>query len=139
MGDHIVDGEFKSDKYPWCPAGFVALKVSDEDAQLFLWGYAQAYRGRDPGFSDDLETALRDKGFAPTNYDLQRLEQTRQAWPKIFVNRVKWLIRRGESVSPEELISYAERLADLTTNTIYARVSALDVKIDAIKKAIGTR
>ena len=27
MGDHIIDGEFQSDKYPTCPRGKVPLSI----------------------------------------------------------------------------------------------------------------
>lgn len=63
MGNHLIDGNFKSDKYDWCHWGFVPLKVTDKDAQPLLWAYAQAHRSRDPGFSADLEQALKNAGF----------------------------------------------------------------------------
>jgi hypothetical protein len=66
MGEHLVDGEFKSDKYDWCPPGFVALKLTDTDAQPFLWGYAESHRSRDSSFTDDLHQALRNVGFEPS-------------------------------------------------------------------------
>ena len=61
---HLVGGTFQSDKYRWCPRGFVPLKVTDRDAQPCLWIYAQSHRARDAGFSEDLEQALRSAGFA---------------------------------------------------------------------------
>lgn len=70
MGVHLVavDGvlTFKSDKYQECPAGKVPLSVKDPDAQPLLWEYAQLHRKKDPEFSDDLETALRNAGFVPS-------------------------------------------------------------------------
>jgi len=65
MGSHLIDGQFQSDKYPTTPRGFVPLKTTDRDAQPVLWAYAQAHRARDPEFSADLETALRNAGFVP--------------------------------------------------------------------------
>lgn len=62
---HIVDGQFKSDKYEWCEPGFVPLKLTDPMAQPLLWQYAQTRRAVDPEFSGDLETALRAAGYAP--------------------------------------------------------------------------
>lgn len=59
MGHHLVHGEFKSDKYPWCKTGFVPLKLTDVDAQVALKPYAKFHRYRDPEFSDDLEEAIR--------------------------------------------------------------------------------
>jgi hypothetical protein len=65
MGEHLKDGLFKSDKYDWCPAGFVPLKVSDKMAQPELWSYAQKRRSVDVAFGDDLEEALKLQGFEP--------------------------------------------------------------------------
>lgn len=42
MGHHIqIDGQFKSNKYDWCPTGFLALKFTDPKAELALRAYAQ--------------------------------------------------------------------------------------------------
>lgn len=65
MGEHIVDGEFQSDKYPLTPRGKILLSLRDKLAQPFLWGLAQAYRVVDCALSDDLETCLRKEGYAP--------------------------------------------------------------------------
>jgi len=57
--EHLtVTNEFQSDKYPWCPAGFVPLKVTDPMARDSLWDYARRRRVVDREFSDDLEEAL---------------------------------------------------------------------------------
>jgi len=66
MGDHLIDGEFQSDKYPTTPRGKVPLSVKDPMAQDLLWEYAQRRRSVDAEFSDDLETAIRSHGFDPT-------------------------------------------------------------------------
>lgn len=63
MGEHLIDGEFQSDKYPWCKRGFVPLKLTDPMAHRPLSDYAQTRRAVDPEFSDDLEEALRLKGY----------------------------------------------------------------------------
>jgi hypothetical protein len=68
MGDHIVDGEFQSDKYPNCPRGKVPLSVRDVTAQDLLWIYAQRRRTVDAGFSEDLETCLLDAGFVSAQH-----------------------------------------------------------------------
>ncbi len=35
MGHHIqIDGQFKNDKYDWCPTGFFALKITDPNGEL---------------------------------------------------------------------------------------------------------
>lgn len=63
MGAHLIDGEFQSDKYPFCPRGKVPLSVKDKSAQSLLWEYAQRHRNVDPEFSSDLETALLLAGY----------------------------------------------------------------------------
>lgn len=63
MGNHIIDGEFQSDKYPTTPRGKVPLSVKDPTAQDLLWEYAQRRRGVDAEFSDDLEAALGAQGY----------------------------------------------------------------------------
>lgn len=65
MGEHLINGEFKSDKYEWCELGFVPLKLTDLMAQRPLWDYAQTRRSVDPEFSTDLEEALRLQGYVP--------------------------------------------------------------------------
>lgn len=40
MGHHIVDGDFKSDKYDWCPKGYFPLKTTDRIAQFCMVMYA---------------------------------------------------------------------------------------------------
>lgn len=64
MGEHLIDGEFQSDKYPTCPRGKVPLSCKDPTAQDLLWEYAQRRRAVDASFSDDLEEALKVAGFA---------------------------------------------------------------------------
>jgi hypothetical protein len=65
MGDHLIHGQFKSDKYAWCPPGFLALKLTDRTAQPLIWEYAQQHRPIDSDLSDDLECALVNAGFEP--------------------------------------------------------------------------
>lgn len=67
MGEHLIDGEFQSDKYPWCERGFVPLKLTDPMAQSYLWWYAETRRSVDNEFADDLQHGLRLKGFEPPN------------------------------------------------------------------------
>lgn len=62
MGNHLIDGEFQSDKYPTTPRGKVPLSVRDPSAQDLLWEYARRRRAVDAEFSDDLEAALRAVG-----------------------------------------------------------------------------
>jgi len=63
MGEHLIRGEFQSDKYPWCKRGFVPLKLTDKSCHKSLWDYAQKRRKIDPEFSDDLEEALKLVGY----------------------------------------------------------------------------
>ena len=72
MGEHLIDGEFQSDKYPETPKGLVPLKPSDSMAQDLLAIYAHRRKKIDKEFSKDLKEALRLKGFDPdqvTNSD----------------------------------------------------------------------
>lgn len=68
MGNHIVDGEFQSDKYPTTPRGKVPLSVKDATAQDLLWQYAQRRRAVDAEFADDLEIALKSAGYPPPEF-----------------------------------------------------------------------
>ncbi len=65
MAEHLIDGEFQSDKYPSCPRGKVPLSCKDRTAQDLLWKYAQRRRKVDAAFSDDLEQALLIAGYVP--------------------------------------------------------------------------
>ena len=65
MAEHIIDGEFQSDKYPTCPKGKVPLSTKDPMAQDLLWEYAQRRRSVDEQFANDLEFALKQKGYEP--------------------------------------------------------------------------
>ena len=57
--EHLtVTNEFQSDKYPWCPAGFVPLKVTDPLAMDLLSEYADRRKVIDAEFTRDLNEAL---------------------------------------------------------------------------------
>lgn len=63
-GEHInKNGEFQSDKYPWCHAGFVPLKLTDPMTHSVLWDYANRRESVDKEFSDDLRACLRAQGY----------------------------------------------------------------------------
>ena len=66
MAEHLIDGEFQSDKYPTTPRGKVPLSTKDAAAQDLLWEYAQRRRSVDAEFSADLELILRKHGFDPS-------------------------------------------------------------------------
>ena len=64
MSEHInADGEFQSDKYPWCKPGVVPLKLTDRMAQQCLWDYAAKREYVDLEFSEDLRQCLLAAGF----------------------------------------------------------------------------
>jgi hypothetical protein len=66
MGEHIVDGKFKSDKYDWCEPDFLALKLSDKRAQDLIAEYARRARADgDTSLADDLDARLKNFGYAP--------------------------------------------------------------------------
>ena len=69
MGEHLIDGEFQSDKYPWCQRGFVPLKLTDPQAQPVLWLYANMREFVDQEFADDLREGLRLQGYEPSKKD----------------------------------------------------------------------
>lgn len=73
MGSHLIDGHFKSDKYPWAPIDFVPLKVTDKDAQPVLWWYAQTHLSRDPEFTADLCQALLNAGYKPPKVEAREV------------------------------------------------------------------
>ena len=57
MGSHLTkDGNFKSDKYDWCPEGFFALKFSDPKARISIFHFA--CRTKDKELKEDLFKAL---------------------------------------------------------------------------------
>jgi len=61
MGKHIVNGQFQSDKYPWCKPGFVPLKINDVMARDLLAHYAKRRAAVDTEFSDDLLACIKDE------------------------------------------------------------------------------
>ena len=65
MGEHLINEEFKSDKYPETPKGLVPLKTIDTMAQDLLAIYAYRRADKDKEFSEDLLEALRLKGYNP--------------------------------------------------------------------------
>ena len=68
--EHLtVTNEFQSDKYPWCPAGFVPLKVTDPMAKWALKEYAVQRQSVDEEFSRDLFEALEIAGNSSSNYE----------------------------------------------------------------------
>lgn len=57
--EHLtVNGDFQSDKYEWCPEGFVPLKLTDPLARDLLATYAVRRQHIDNEFCFDLLEAL---------------------------------------------------------------------------------
>ncbi len=57
--EHLtISGTFQSDKYTWCPPGFLPLKVSDPMARDLLLQYAYLREMVDPEFARDLREAV---------------------------------------------------------------------------------
>jgi hypothetical protein len=58
---HLTDaGEFKSDKYDWCPDGFFPMKFTDPDAREAIALYASRIGAMDPELKADLRQAVRN-------------------------------------------------------------------------------
>lgn len=75
MGAHIVNGEFQSDKFPWCHRGFVPLNITDPMAWDLLWEYASRRFWMDPEFAGDLRAALRKAAYDPDHLNPCHAEQ----------------------------------------------------------------
>ena len=57
--EHLtVSGKFQSDKYEWCPAGYVPIKIEDPLARELLAAYAMRRQKIDGEFTRDLLEAL---------------------------------------------------------------------------------
>jgi len=57
--EHLTeDGTFQSDKYEWCPAGYVPIKIEDPLARDLLAMYATRRQSIDREFCRDLLEAL---------------------------------------------------------------------------------
>ena len=59
------DGNFQSDKYPWCKPGFLPLKFTDPMAQDLLWEYSRRRSQIDLDFSFGVAANLEKVGFKP--------------------------------------------------------------------------
>ncbi len=103
MGEHLIDGEFQSDKYPECPRGKVPLSTNDPDAHDLLWIYAQRRRAKDPEFSDDLEKALLLKGYTPKQEHVPWADDCAKCGGITFVSPEVVNLIRAESVGVPEL------------------------------------
>ncbi len=100
MGEHLIDGEFQSDKYPTTPRGKVPLSTSDPDAHDLLWIYAQRRRAKDPEFSADLEEALRLKGYTPPQEQVPWADDCTKCGGITFVSPEVVALIRADPVAP---------------------------------------
>lgn len=57
MSHHIKDQDFLSDKYDWCPSGFMALKFSDPVARMALKVYAE--NTQDQELAEDILSVIK--------------------------------------------------------------------------------
>ena len=73
MGEHLTaDGKFKSDKFPWCPEGYVALNVTSSKAWPALRQLAETYYPTDPVFANDLWQATHNAEWSGSNDTIGR-------------------------------------------------------------------
>lgn len=83
MGSHIINKQFQSDKYPWCQAGFVPLKITDKKAQPLLHKYAVLMKEIDKEFSEDLIHALNYAGYRTVDdlgYEIVSKKDESKGW-----------------------------------------------------------
>lgn len=74
--EHLTEeGEFRSDKYPWCRDGFVPLKISDKMTWGILRLYTNARASLDSEFSRDVNEALDNAGAAPLHGPMELVEK----------------------------------------------------------------
>jgi hypothetical protein len=127
MGAHLIDGEFQSDKYPTTPRGKVPLSVADKSAQDLLWLYAQRRRPLDPEFSADLETALRNAGFAPTP------PIAMPGGPSVMLEEIESVYRLKETLAPAlgvgRIVHYYDHTIEFQLDPYPAIVTRVDAGI----------
>ncbi len=64
MGHHLTrHNKFKSDKYPWCPEGFFALKFTDPIARVAARVYALGTDDKE--LAEDLQVACDHAKLTP--------------------------------------------------------------------------
>lgn len=98
--DHLtVTGTFQSDKYPWCPAGFVPLKLTDPAARDLLYEYARRRGAIDSEFERDLNEALANVPEKP-NAGYAPFETVVQAVVKAVVSEIAKGARRDGDRPP---------------------------------------
>ena len=59
MSAHLTpNGEFRSDKFPEIPTGYVLIKVTAPEARIGLLRIVEGYMEKDPEFARDLQKAV---------------------------------------------------------------------------------
>jgi hypothetical protein len=94
MGHHLVDGKFKSDKYPELPADKIVLSFNDKLAQPALQLLSELYKEADPELSLDIAVALINKGHSTSASSVVAVEL------KIDTHRVNEDIDAGGRRTP---------------------------------------
>lgn len=72
MGHHLTpEQEFTSDKYAWCPTGFLALKFTDPLAwaPLLLYAVSAHHNAGDTELAADIALAVRRAMIVAREYD----------------------------------------------------------------------
>lgn len=74
---HLTDsGEFKSDKYEWCPVGFFPMKFTDPIAQKAIEHYSTLVGAENPELKADLRQAIRNTRTAASEDDERQPDAT---------------------------------------------------------------
>jgi len=146
MGDHIINGEFQSDKYPETPRGLVPLKPTDPMAQDLLWEYVQRRRAVDTEFASDLEEALRTAGFIASKDPPDPPEPLKRYW--LIKGRMEvfdqedwysqgpnqWLCAADVDEARAKDVKRWEADLDESEAAFYKALSERDARIDQLEK-----
>lgn len=108
MGNHLIEEEFQSDKYPTCPAGKVPLSTKDPMAQDLLYEYAKRRMEVDAEFSTDLLMALELKGFEPEVMNIDELrDHIRELMHKHGIKHFAVMMDDGEHEAMDHKAPYS--------------------------------
>jgi len=97
MGHHInKKGQFKSDKYKWCPAGFFALKFTDELACKVIISYAM--KTHDKELSDDLmATVMKEQPHLSKTARMKQLAKMLEIESHLLASELRGHIDEDEN------------------------------------------
>ncbi len=118
MGEHLINGEFQSDKFPDTPRGLVPFKCSDVRAQDLLWEYSMRKASVDPEFSADLQQALRLQGYVPSKEGsrYERIEQDIRGLPPTWIPAL--LATLIETAEKKEVFREKHGISKFTENVL---------------------